>query len=666
MLSLQRKKKNHLVINIMGKFTFFKKSILALGLSAFALCAFAQEADKTEAKPNRKDFKSYFYVTADAGVNALSGDVNKIKPNFNGNIGLGWQFDNIFGIKGNIGGGLIRGEHENVFTINKGNCLTGDLNLTISLLDLVAGYNPNRTISLTPHIGVGYIQYRASIDKNNGTTSTIGYNNNDANNNPGTGIDKRKVETIVPLGIDIAYKLSQNWDLFLDFTANYTNTDLIDNYPSGAHNDWISSINLGAKYRINAHKNDVAGQNSYCNYWYVTADGGATLLFGDNKAWVMKDMRGNGNIGVGFAFHNHWKMFAKVGYGIYHASNPGLFTLNYGEYYNANINLGIDLLNLILGTDEERLVEVTPHIGIGQIQFRGRLDNGNSFGYEHSNIKGNGIGSRKVAMTIPAGIELTYKMSKNWDIFFDGTTTHCSSDLVEGIATGKNYDWMMTANAGIRYKFKTSCDRRAEIEEMQERMYPTPTIQCPCASKENCEKKNEEPRTEKIVEVKTDTLRIQETYRQNYTDLLFPKAESNKLNSQANKNAIEQVTKSLCNGYTITNVNVEGYSSPEGTAEYNNKLSEERANIAADFVKEELGDKANNAKFVVKGNGADWEGLYRAILGSNIADKENIVEQLKNASDKYTTLNNLVKNYPEIETLFPQLRRAGVTIEAKK
>ena len=119
----------------MGKFTFFKKSILALGLSAFALCAFAQEADKTEAKPNRKDFKSYFYVTADAGVNALSGDVNKIKPNFNGNIGLGWQFDNIFGIKGNIGGGLIRGEHEDVFTINKGNYLTGDLNLTISLLD---------------------------------------------------------------------------------------------------------------------------------------------------------------------------------------------------------------------------------------------------------------------------------------------------------------------------------------------------------------------------------------------------------------------------------------------------------------------------------------------------------------------------------------------------
>ena len=106
MLSLQRKKKNHLVINIMGKFTFFKKSILALGLSAFALCAFAQEADKTEAKPNRKDFKSYFYVTADAGVNALSGDVNKIKPNFNGNIGLGWQFDNILGFKGNIGGGL--------------------------------------------------------------------------------------------------------------------------------------------------------------------------------------------------------------------------------------------------------------------------------------------------------------------------------------------------------------------------------------------------------------------------------------------------------------------------------------------------------------------------------------------------------------------------------
>ena len=91
----------------MGKFTFFKKSILTLGLSAFALCAVAQEADKTEAKPNRKDFKSYFYVTADAGVNALSGDVNKIKPNFNGNIGLGWQFDNIFGIKGNIGGGLI-------------------------------------------------------------------------------------------------------------------------------------------------------------------------------------------------------------------------------------------------------------------------------------------------------------------------------------------------------------------------------------------------------------------------------------------------------------------------------------------------------------------------------------------------------------------------------
>ncbi|MGN0032818.1 MAG: hypothetical protein ACI358_03425 [Candidatus Limimorpha sp.] len=661
----------------MGKFTLLKKSVLILGLTVLSFSSFAQKADNAGTKPNRNGFKNYLYVTADAGANALTGDVNKFKPSFNGNIGLGWQFDNIFGIKGNIGGGMLRGEQDGNFTINKGNYFKGDLNLTISFLDLVAGYNPNRAITLTPHVGVGVIHFRTSKVNNDGTISSIGYNNDDANNLAGKGIGKRKVETLVPFGLDIAYNLSPKWDLFLDVTSCYSSNDNLDNSPLGKHNDWIGTINIGAKYNINKTNNEVFNTNKYCNYWYVTLDGGATMFFGDNEAWVMKDTRGNGNIGVGYAFHNYWKLFAKAGYGIYHASNPGFFTLNYADYFSANINLGLDLINLIFGYNNERHFELTPHIGVGQYQYRGKLNNGSSFGYENSNISNNGLGNRRAALTIPVGVEVTYKMSKNWDLFLDGTTTYCNSDLIDGINNGKSNDYMFNANIGIRYKFKSSCEKENELEKEIMEEVDEPVMneeQETIVTEEQPEINNEvvEPETENIVETE-DVLEVETTdnsikvkYLDRNPNVLFSKGEAKITNRQGIKNALEQATIGLNEGFVISTIIVDGYASPEGTVSFNQKLSEKRANVTAEYVLQELGDNAKNANVVITGHGADWEGLFKAIGNSNIADKDNILKQLTDSTDRVTTLNELVKVYPEIEDLFQPLRRVVLTIEENK
>jgi hypothetical protein len=68
----------------------------------------------------------------------------------------------------------------------------------------------------------------------------------------------------------------------------------------------------------------------------------------------------------------------------------------------------------------------------------------------------------------------------------------------------------------------------------------------------------------------------------------------------------------------------------------------------------------------IHSNGADWEGLNNAILGSDIKNKEQIVEELKASSNKEQTLRKLMGQYPQIKELLPQLRRANVTITTVK
>lgn len=641
----------------MSNFTF-KKLLCIIALVFTSTIMTAQNAANGE--PQKVDFKSYMYVTGDLGGTALSGDVNKIKLGFDGRLGLGLQFDKYFGLKANVGYGTLKGEMKDVFSIKNSNYIEGDINLTVSLIDLIAGYKADRLVTLTPHVGIGHLQYRTKVEKANGQTETVGYNNYDDNNTRGNGFGKRVISATIPVGLELGFNISPKWNIYIDYTAKFLDTDRIDAYPGGTHNDWVSNLNIGARYSIkkDPNKSNETEDTEYCNFWYFTVDGGATLLFGDNKAWKGRDIKGNANIGVGYTFHNFMTVFGKIGYGMYGGEKKGVLAVGQANYITTTLNFGVDLMNAF-NYKEDRKFGLVPHIGIGAVQYRGTTIKGNKtieYGYDNgTSLKGNGIQSRRTVAEVPMGLELTYKMSRRADLFLDGTVSYCNTDLLEGVATGKHDDWLVKANAGVRFKLNTSCDRKAKIDELLERITPQ-IIQCSCPKK-----------TDTVyVSVPVKEVDVRERMgHQNYTDIMFPVGTSEKIDNQANKNAIARAAYDLDKGYVISSIVVEGFASPEGSEDQNKKLAEDRANIAAEFVKDELGDKIGDAEIEIVANGGDWEGLYRAIEGSDIKDKDDIVEQLKNASDRRATLNNLVAKYPEIKDLFSQFRRAGVTINTE-
>lgn len=644
----------------MNKLSFTKLIMIMV----LALCPMAFYGQNDNTENQNAQFNDYAYVTGDLGLGMLNGDNSGLKLGLNGHFGIGYQFDNIVGVKGNIGFGGLNGKYDYV-NIDKSNYFEANANLTINLTDIIFGYNPDRKLNFVPHIGIGQVRYRVRLNDNNG---------NDVYENGYNKRDGRKVVATVPMGFELNYAINPSWKVYLDYTANYADTDLLDGIAKGEHNDWFTSINLGASYRLGSEANIFKRRGIYCNYWFVTADGGASFLFGDNK-YNFKSVRGNANIGIGYNFHNFYRVYGKIGYGIFTGEYDKLFTLNYGDYYTANLNISADIISLIFGYDESRRGAIYPHIGLGQMQYRARATYANgekaAVGYDHNasyNKKGRGLFDRKVALTIPVGVEFNYVLNHRVDLYADFTTAYADSDIVDAFWSGNSNDWHTTANVGLRYKFNRSCyDNSSEdgiVEDLTspETYYITPEDVKQAVREALAEHAANQPKTE----TKTEVVEKHTIYHTNHANIVFPINEIEKINTQTNIDAINRASQEVQEGFHVEDIVVEGYASPEGPADKNYRLAEERAKAAAELVQNELHTHLDPSHVKIHSNGADWEGLIEAILGSDLADKEAIAKELETSSNREETLRKLMNKYPGIAPLLPQLRRANVTITTVK
>lgn len=154
-------------------------------------------------------------------------------------------------------------------------------------------------------------------------------------------------------------------------------------------------------------------------------------------------------------------------------------------------------------------------------------------------------------------------------------------------------------------------------------------------------------------------------YYNAYTDAFFGVGDSQIHKDYRNLPIVE---KAADGSAQIREVVVNGYASPEGPAELNLQLSENRANAAADYMKQELSKEVNITEidFVVEGKGADWEGFIQAVKESNIEGRDEIVSTLNSTTEREDALREIMAKYPQVRKLFPQLRRAGITITSVK
>lgn len=144
--------------------------------------------------------------------------------------------------------------------------------------------------------------------------------------------------------------------------------------------------------------------------------------------------------------------------------------------------------------------------------------------------------------------------------------------------------------------------------------------------------------------------------------------------SELKHDDVQAITKLVRNSskndkLTITGVSYDGYASPEGEADNNNKLSNDRAKNVNRIIERELkrdGIKYQDGFITMIGKGADWEGVYAAIKASNIEDKDMILRSLDDQpllESKEATLQSLATTYNMIkDDILPELRRTHIVV----
>ena len=107
---------------------------------------------------------------------------------------------------------------------------------------------------------------------------------------------------------------------------------------------------------------------------------------------------------------------------------------------------------------------------------------------------------------------------------------------------------------------------------------------------------------------------------------------------------------------------IRAWASPEGENGHNFELSDNRDNAANNqmnaLVKKA---KAEGIQISGKGYGPDWDTFIQLVKDSNIKDKDAIVNNINNSSNREKTIKEMINIYPQLEKdILPLLRRAEV------
>jgi outer membrane protein OmpA-like peptidoglycan-associated protein len=290
---------------------------------------------------------------------------------------------------------------------------------------------------------------------------------------------------------------------------------------------------------------------------------------------------------------------------------------------------------------------------------------------------------RETSLTVPVGIELAYNFTERTDLYADATTYFTQSDLLDCIRSGKRNDAISTFNIGLRYKFNRACfeaedeccitpdEVREAIQEALEQQKAEQEENKPsCITPEELKQAIKDA----IEEYEANQPKCDDSFKDlskatvinnNFSDISFPMGAAEKVKTQTNIYAISNASNQVNDGSAVNRVIIEGYASPEGNKEYNERLARERAEEAAKIIQDELGE-IDAERIEITTKGADWEGLYASLANSDIEDKDSIIEQLKNSENPEATLQEIFKSHPQVKELLPQLRRASVVITTVK
>ena len=261
----------------MKKNLTFSKLLMLIAIAVLPLSMMAQKVGNKNLRPAEK----YWYIQADGGLSINHGDLanyegwmftnsdnyfpNMALRNWNGHLGFGYRFSKVFGFNIKGGYGLLSGHKHGqalVFegdngiyhdlALDKSNYIEANVNLTINLFNIF-NYNPRRVFNLVPHIGFGGISYKA------GAVNQLN-NDDQVESTVAEKADKRDLTFTVPAGMEVTFNVAPKFDIFVDYTYNFTGSDKLDQVAKIASDeakhvindkDMYSQLNLGLRYKFN-------------------------------------------------------------------------------------------------------------------------------------------------------------------------------------------------------------------------------------------------------------------------------------------------------------------------------------------------------------------------------------------------------------------------------
>jgi len=200
--------------------------------------------------------------------------------------------------------------------------------------------------------------------------------------------------------------------------------------------------------------------------WIIMAEIGPSWSHTDlAKNQYMPDfnyMGYNGQIGVGRQLSPVFSLYLKGGYGSVSDGKENVTSPTSGlnaqwgrdmssefTYFEENLNLGINLSNLFAGYND-RTVNFGIHLGVGASQWKSTTSDLNT-GVELANSGD----SRTTSITVPAGVNVDFRVSDLVDLYVDYTYVWNNDDLIDGVEHGamQVYDDVWSHfNLGIRFK----------------------------------------------------------------------------------------------------------------------------------------------------------------------------------------------------------------------
>ncbi len=588
----------------MKKNLTFAKLMMLVVMAILPLTFYAQDGKKS--KPAEK----YFYIQADGGLSINHGDLANYQggiwndfnhwkmtfPDWNAHLGIGYQLGKVVGLNLKGGYGLLSGhkhgvtpgsdvkqllvlnntENSAVYTdlgFTGTNYIEANLNLTFNLFNMF-NYNPRRVINLVPHIGIGGVFYKAGIVNQ--------LNGEEVDHEVSPARTKREITFSVPAGMEFTFNVAPKFDIFLDYTYNFTGSDKLDQV---------------AKIKIDEDK-------------HVIND---------------KDMYSQLNLGLRYKFNNPCDIekMARDSKKITYRVNPD--PLVKGD----DGNVCFDVIVTIPGEyfEKQAVMNLKPYlaynggqIDIDPITFVGEKVSGQ--GDFRVNYKEGGEFTKHYCMPYQEEMANCELMADPMFYIYDGTIYPTQDEIVKNTyyttgATEKLADGVIVKD---EYETQTVYDTITKVNAVKKLTYFF-----------NKDKYNINDRR--------------------------------KLNKEA-----DAAFNELLNAGE-TKYEIKAWASPEGEEGHNNELSNNRYN-AADKQMNDLVKKAKieGVEITGKGYGPDWNTFVELVRNSDLKDKDAIVNNINNSSNKERTIREMCAIYPQLEKdILPQLRRAEVyTFETVK